>query len=426
MKLQMVGCSHHKSSLAMRERLAFNSDQAAAALDQWRTRFPATEAVLLSTCNRVEVYTAADAETALPSRQEVAAFLGQFHGLSLDALFDDLLEQSGEDADAVRHLFTVAASLDSMVLGEPQILAQVKQAYQLAQDRNCTGPLTHEMFQAALRTAKRIASETSIHKKRVSIASVAVGECAAAVFERFDDKQVLVIGAGEMGSEALRYLHDAGARRITIVNRSVDRAAAMAAQFGARAAAWDELDRWLVEADLVVSATGAPEPVVTCARFQQLEAQRYQRPLLILDLAVPRDFEPAIGDRLGVYLYSVDDLEAACARNRAERDGELPAALAIIDEETRAFMEALQHRATGPIVERLRESWQEIRDQELQRLFNKLPELAEPQRTEIRRAFERYVNKMLHPPLESIRRESRQGHPHGLVEALKRLFHLRD
>jgi glutamyl-tRNA reductase len=424
MKLQMVGCSHHKSSLAVRERLAFNADQAAAALDQWRARFPATEAVLLSTCNRVEVYAAADVETALPSRQEVAAFLGEFHGLSLDSLFDDLLEQSGEEA--VRHLFTVAASLDSMVLGEPQVLAQVKQAYQLAQDRNCAGPLTHEMFQAALRTAKRIASETSIHKRRVSVASVAVGECAAAVFERFDDKQVLVIGAGEMGAEALRYLYDAGARRVTIVNRNPERAAAMAEEYSVRAAAWDELDRWLVEADLVVSATGAAKPVVTLSRFLRLEARRYQRPQLILDLAVPRDFEPAIGDRLGVYLYCVDDLEAACLRNRAERDGELPAALAIIDEETSAFMEALQHRATGPIVERLRESWQEIRDHELRRLFNKLPELAEPQREEIRRAFERYVNKMLHPPLESIRLESRHGHPHGLLDALKRLFHLSD
>jgi glutamyl-tRNA reductase len=424
MKLQMVGCSHRHSSLALRERLAFNPAQAAEALDRWRLRYPATEAVLLSTCNRVEIYTAWDTEVAGPDHQQVAEFLAEFHGIDLCAIFDDLFEQSGEAA--VRHLFTVAASVDSMVLGEPQILAQVKQAYQLAQQHESAGPLTHEMFQAALRVAKRVANETSLYRKRVSIASVAVGDFAHDIFDRFDDKQVLVIGAGEMGEEALRYLCDEGARNIAIVNRSAERAAAMAEQFSGRAAAWEQLDDCLVAADLVVSTTGAAEPIVSLARFQRIEPRRYQRPLLILDLAVPRDFEAAIGDRLGVYLYSIDDLEAVCQRNRRERDGELPAALAIVDEETQRFMEELHHRATGPIVKRLRDSWHDLRDQELERLFKKLPSLSEAERDEVRRSFERYVNKMLHPPLERIRDESRRGHPQGLLEALKRLFHLRD
>ena len=424
MKLQMVGCSHHHSSLELRERLAFNPAQAADALDRWRSRFPATEAVLLSTCNRVELYTAWDTGTAGPNHQQVAEFLAEFHGLDLDAIFDDLFEQSGEAA--VRHLFTVAASLDSMVLGEPQILAQVKQAYQLAQERASTGPLTHEMFQAALRVAKRVANETSLYRKRVSVASVAVGEFARDIFDRFDDKQVLVIGAGEMADEALRYLRDEGAQQLTIINRHAERAAAMAEQFAGRAGAWGQLDEQLVAADLIVSATGAAEPIVTLERFLRIEPRRYQRPLLVLDLAVPRDFEAAIGDRLGVYLYSIDDLEAVCQRNRRERDSELPSALAIIEEETQRFMDDLHHRATGPVVQRLRENWQELRDQELDRLFGKLPELSETERDDIRRSFERYVNKMLHPPLERIRDESRRGHPHGLLEALKRLFHLKD
>jgi glutamyl-tRNA reductase len=424
MKLQMVGCSHHNSSLALREQLAFSSAQAAEALERWRRQYPATEAVLLSTCNRVELYTAWDTEAAGPNHQQVAEFLAECRGVDLCSIFDDLFEQSGEAA--VRHLFTVAASLDSMVLGEPQILAQVKQAYQLAQAQQSAGPLTHEMFQAALRVAKRVAGETSLYRKRVSIASVAVGDFARDIFDRFDDKQVLVIGAGQMGEEALRYLRDEGVGRLTVINRHADRATAMAEQFAGRAAAWEELDDWLVAADLIVSTTGAPEPVVSLERFRRIEPRRYQRPLLILDLAVPRDFEPAIGDCLGVYLYSIDDLEAVCQRNRRERDSELPAAVAIIEDETRRFMEDLHHRATGPVVQRLRQSWQELRDQELERLFNKLPNLEEPQREEIRRSFERYVNKMLHPPLERIRDESRHGHPHGLLEALKRLFHLKD
>ncbi len=424
MKLQLVGCSHHNAPIALRERLAFNPDQAAAALDRWHARFPATEAVLLSTCNRVEVYTACDVDEAGPNHHEVAEFLADFHGLELPEIFDDLFEQSGEAA--VRHLFTVAASLDSLVLGEPQILAQVKQAYQLAQQRDSAGPLTHEMFQAALHVAKRVARETTIYEKRVSIPSVAVGDFARQIFDRFDDKQVLVIGAGEMGEETLRYLKDAGARDVTIVNRSAERAADLAARFQAMSAPWEELDRRLAAADLVVSTTGAVEPIVTLERFLKLEPERYQRTLLVLDLAVPRDFEPAIGNRLGVYLYSVDDLEEAARQNRQQRDRELPAALAIVDDETRRFMEEMHHRATGPIIQRLRENWAEIGEQELRRLFNKLPDLNERERDEIRQTFERYVNKMLHPPLERLRDDSRHGHPHGLLEALKRLFHLKE
>jgi glutamyl-tRNA reductase len=424
MKLQMVGCSHHNAPLEIRERLAFNPEQAAAALLQWREEFPNVEAVLLSTCNRVEVYAASENAKECPSHHAVAEFLAQFHGLDLVSVFDDLFEQSGEGM--VRHLFMVAASLDSMVLGEPQILAQVKQAYQLAQEQQSAGPLTHEIFQAALHVAKRVAGETAINERRVSIPSVAVADFAREIFERFDDKRVLVIGAGEMAEETVRYLRELGGRDITVVNRSRPRAEQLAESFAGQAAPWDELDRLLVEADLVVSTTGASQPVVTLARYRAIEPRRYQRPLFILDLAVPRDFDSAISDCLGVYLYSVDDLAAACERNRRARDKELPRALAIVDEETQRFMAELHHRATGPIIQRLRHGWHILRDQELQRLFNKLPELDERSRGEIEQAFERYSNKLLHPPLESLRDESRHGVPHTLLDALKRLFNLKD
>jgi glutamyl-tRNA reductase len=424
MKLQMVGCSHHNAPLEVRERLAFNAEQAGAALARWRAEFPSTEAVLLSTCNRVEVYTASESAKEGPTHHQVAEFLADCHGLDLVSVFDELFEQSGEGM--VRHLFTVAASLDSMVLGEPQILAQVKQAYQLAQQHQSAGPLTHEIFQSALHVAKRVAGETAINERRVSIPSVAVGDFAREIFERFDDKQVLVIGAGEMAEETLLYLRDAGARQITVINRGHDRAGSLAERCGGRAAAWEELDRLLTMADLVVSTTGAAQPIVSLARYRQIEAERFQRPIFILDLAVPRDFDPAISDCLGVYLYSVDDLGAACQRNRQRRDRELPRALAIVEEETQRFMAELHHRATGPIIQRLRQGWQALRDQELARLFNKLPELDQRGRAEIEQAFDRYVNKLLHPPLESLRDESRHGAPHGLLEALKRLFKLKD
>ncbi len=425
MKLQLVGCSHHHASLEMRERLAFTPAQAETALDALRTQFPQSEVVLLSTCNRVELYAAAEDPACAPSHHQLVEFLATFHGLSFHAIFDDLFERTGEDA--VTHLFTVAAGLDSMVIGEPQILSQVKQAYDLACVRNAAGPLTHGAFQAAMRVAKRVASETSIARRRVSIPSVAVADYAKQIFETFDDKHVLVIGAGEMAEETLRYLTDEGARQVTVVNRTPQRAEELAGRWNGRTVPWDQLQAQLVEADLVVSTTGASEPIVTLDDFRRIEAKRHQRPLFILDLAVPRDFDPAIGEHgLAVYLYSIDDLQAACEKNRREREKELPQALAIVEHEAAEFMADLNRRATGPIIRRLKQGAQQPMEDELRRLFNKLPDLDERARAEIEQSFRRLVNKLLHPPLESLRDEAREGVPHGLLEALKRLFQLKD
>lgn len=420
MKLQVVGCSHRNSSLATRERLAFSPSQAGEALDDLHSRFPDSEAVLLSTCNRVELYTAAEDPAAGPTQEQLVEFLAGFHGLHVGDLFDELFERTGEDA--VRHLFQVAASLDSMVLGESQIVNQVWQAYSLAQNRQTAGPLTNQIFQTAMRVAKRVASETSINEKRLSIPSVAVGDFAKNIFERFDDKQVLVIGAGEMAEETLRYLRDEGVRRVSVLNRNFDRARALAEQWQGAALAWEELPAALVEADLVVSTTGATQPVVTLATYRRIEPAREQRDLFILDLAVPRDFEPAIADCLNVYLYSIDDLEETCRHNREERNAELPKATAIVEAETARFMADLHHHATGPIIKRLRQGWQQPKEDELKRLFNRLPDLTVGERDEIRQSFDRLINKLLHPPLESLRDESRHGIPHALLDAIKRLW----
>jgi len=425
MKLQLVGCSHHTAPVEIREKLAFNPDQVRQALQSLRRRFPETEAVLLSTCNRVELYIASEVATACPSHHDVVNFLAEFHGLSTDEIFNDLFERTGEDF--VRHLFMVAASLDSMVIGEAQILSQVKQAYDLATTEESVGPLTNSAFQAALRVAKRVATETAIQQKRVSIPSVAVADFASQVFERFDDKKVLVIGAGEMGEETLRYLIDEGARDITIVNRSRERAEALSDQLGGRVSTWDKLPEHLVEADLVISTTGASEPIMSAQRFSAIEAARAQRPLFILDLAVPRDFDPKVGDFPGVYLYSVDDLGKHCERNRREREREWPKAQRIIEEETARFMTDLHHRSTGPTIKRLKARADEVKAEELDRLLNKLGTNIDPKvRGEIEKGFERLVNKLLHPPLESLRDEAAQGAPHGLLDALKRLFRLSD
>ncbi|MFM8733963.1 MAG: glutamyl-tRNA reductase [Pirellulales bacterium] len=424
MTLALVGGTHRTVPLALRERLAFSAEQAAEALSRFRDRFPGREGVLLSTCNRVEFYAAGDTNAAAPAAEQLVSFLAECRGLDAASLVPVL---SGERDDAVvRHLFGVAAGLDSMVLGEPQILAQVKQAWSIAQDSRTSGPLTSGMFQAALRTAKRVATETALGRERVSIPSVAVADFASGVFERFDDKRVLLVGAGKMAAETLRYLREAGARDIVIVNRSAARADDLASRLAARPAGLADLEPELVAADLVVSTTGATEHVVSLDLFGRVESRREGRPLVVLDLAVPRDFDPRIGERPGVWLYCVDDLAAACAANRRSRQRELPRALAIVDEETRRFMGDLHHRSTAPVIEQLRAGWSETGDAELERLFRRLPHLAAGDRDEIRQAFERYAAKMLHPPLASLRNESHSGPPHGLLDALKRLFDLRD
>jgi glutamyl-tRNA reductase len=424
MKLQMLGCSHHGTPLEVRELLAFSEDQCQTALAELRQRFPECESVLISTCNRVELYTASSNAGGCPTTLQLVDFLAGFHRLDPEQICRVLSERSGEDA--VRHLFMVASSLDSMVVGEAQILSQVKQAYALARTGDSAGPLINAFFQAALRVAKRIATETSIHERRVSIPSVAVADFAAQIFERFDDKSVLVIGAGEMGEETLRYLKDKGARDIALVNRNRQRAERLAASVGGRVLPWEQLYPALVAADLVIGTTGSDEPILTAAQYEPIHVQRQQRPLFMLDLAVPRDFEAAIGDFLGVYLYSIDDLKRACEANRRAREKEWPKAERIIQAETARFLADLNHRATGPTIKRLRQQADRLKVEEMQRLLNKLGTIDERSRLEIEQSFDRLVNKLLHPPLERLRDEAERGSHHGLLDALTRLFQLKD
>jgi glutamyl-tRNA reductase len=229
-----------------------------------------------------------------------------------------------------------------------------------------------------------------------------------------------------MAEETLHYLRDEGAHQITIVNRSLDRAEELAGRWQGRAICWDQLIEALATADLVISTTAADEPIVSVGQFGRVERARHGRPMFILDLAVPRDFDPAIGERPDIYLYSIDDLKAACERNRQARDKELPAALKIVDREAARFVRDWRHRATGPVIEQLRQGWEKPKEEELRRLLNKLPQLDERGREEVRRAFDRLVNKLLHQPMESLRDEARKGVPQALVEALAKLFRLRD
>jgi glutamyl-tRNA reductase len=421
--LRVIGLNHHSAPLEVREQLAFSPTQVAAALTEWQDQTTDLEAVLLSTCNRTEFYVASP-ETELPPTEQLLQFL--LRQKSSPATGFTLASQvfTLDNTDAAEHLFAVASGLDSMVLGEVQILSQVKAAYQLALDADTVGTWLHTLFQTALKTAKRVATETALHEHRISIPSIAVSDFAKRIFERFEDKNILVFGAGDMGQETLRYLIEYGAKSITVLNRHRERAETLAEQFGGNVADWQHRFELLATADIIISTTSADEPVVTLADYQRVEANRRGRMLFVLDLAVPRDFEPAIAQCAGVYLYSVDDLQEVCNRNRQERDREIPQAEKIVKRSAETFIKEMTHRRHGAVIQQLREQWTKTKEAELLRLFNRLPELSEQEREEIRYAFDRLLAKYLHSPLVSLREEPPDGEPHKLVDALKKLFRL--
>ena len=423
MNLLALYCTHQTTPLPIRERLAFASqEQLKAAYLRLKERFPETESVVLSTCNRVELYVAraSDAEQLTPP--QLAQFLAEFHGVPMDEFVGELRFATG--SEAVRHLYEVISSLDSMVLGEPQIVNQVREAYRVAEVHSSCGPISHALFQGAIRTSGRVRTETRLSEGKVSIASVAVGDFAKSIFDHFDDKMVLIIGAGEMAEETLRYLKDEGVRDIVVINRSPERAERVAAEWGGRAVPWSELETWLGRADVIVSTTGAEKPIVDARLFKRVRESNPGRTAFILDLGAPRDFAPSIKDLDNVFLYDIDSLRNTCEENRKARVREIDKARQIIDDETARFMAEYYHRASGEIVSRLMQDWHGVSKEELDRLFNKLPQLTSHDREQIERTVGRIVNKLLHPPLEALKDEARAGTPHGLINALKRLFGL--
>ncbi|MEM9941293.1 MAG: glutamyl-tRNA reductase [Planctomycetota bacterium] len=422
MNLLVVGCSHHQASVSMREQLAFSHSQIGPFLDLFYDRYPDSEAVLLSTCNRTEFYAAASKPELIPSRSEMVELLANQSGLLQSELDAGIF--SFTDRGAVKHLFSVAASLDSMVIGETQILAQVKRAYQLAVEKNEAMPVSHQAFQAAIRVARRVSNETSIHANRVSVPSVAICSLAKQIFERLNNKKILVIGAGEMAEESLTYILSEGGRDIVIANRTFESSQDLAKRCNGRVARWEDLEEELTQADLIVSTTGSTEPVVTGEIFQRIETKRNQNPMFILDLAVPRDFDENIGDYPNVYLYSLDDVQKQCLRNQKTRESQFPEALRIIEQETELFFADQRRRSSGTAIAMLKQKATETKEAELTRLMNRLEGVSTEHRLEIEKSFHRLVNKILHPPLESLQDDTAKGSKHGLLDAIKKLFQL--
>lgn len=425
MHWSMVSWSHHRTPIDVREKLSFSSEQVSDALRRFQVQFPDTESVLLSTCNRVELYCAASQADRLPRADELGSFLTGYHGLAYSELKEQVTAHSGEAT--IKHLFMVAASLDSMIVGEAQILSQVKAAYELACDSATASAIMHRAFQRATVVARRVANETEIHKRRISVPSVAVSEIASEFFERFDDKRILLIGAGDMGTETLRYLRDAGAEKIRVINRSLSKASELAQPFGAKVEAWENLDKSIAESDLIVSTTSASDPIVRVEQFKAIRSRRSQA-VLILDLAVPRDFEAAIAELPDVYLFTVDDLQQVCDRNILLRQEQWPKAAQIVEQETKRFLTESVHQGSGQTIKKLREQARQIKDDEYARLLAKLQTrgIDEQSQKEIEVAFDRLVNKLLHPPLQSLRDNADSTHHATMLDALRRLFQISD
>jgi len=327
MQLLLIGVNHRTAPIELRERLDFSVRGVASALVALAGRPSSSEAAVLSTCNRVEIYVACeDTERA---RRDLEVFISEFHGVPASEVAPHLYSQVG--IHAARHLFRVAAGLDSLVVGEPQILGQVKDAYSLAAEHHCTGPLLSKLFHAAFAAAKRVRSETALSEGGVSIGYAAVA-LARKIFGDLKGRTVLVVGAGEMGKLTAQHMRAQGIHRMLITSRTAAHAAALAETMNAMAMPWEELGTALVESDIVITATGSAVPILSRASLEQTIRTRRHRPLFIIDIAVPRDVEPAVGDLEQVFLYNIDDLQEVVRENLTRRTAEAGRAEVLLAE----------------------------------------------------------------------------------------------
>jgi glutamyl-tRNA reductase len=421
-----VGCNYHRTSIDLRERLAFDGNKLPRALDTLCSRH-SCEAVILSTCNRVELYLAA-AEPARIETEDVVAFLSEFHGIPAAAIGPHLYAH--RLGDAVRHLFRVAASLDSLIVGEGQIAGQVKKAYELAQEHATAGPLLHALFQHARQVAKRVRTETGIARGHVSVSSAAV-DYVRQVFDHFRDKTVLVIGAGKMGELTLRHLKGLRPHKILVTNRSPEKAKAVADGCGGEPVGWEKLDDALVKADIVLSTTGAPEPIVTLERYQKVVARRSGGTVVILDIAVPRDFDPRIHDGDRTCLFNIDDLKRIREATLADRLKHVGPAEAIVEQEAQRFLKDWTRRRNGPVIARLTQDFEAKRQAILENLFARLNgKLTDSDRRYIEGAFRLLQNQILHGPITALTEETHEESSptggHTLLDALRKLFRLEE
>jgi glutamyl-tRNA reductase len=419
-ELFVVGISWRTAPVAVREKLAFREEEVPDVLRGMTGALPVAEALLVSTCNRVEVYGVARA--GQDPTGPVRRFLAEVRNVRPADVADVLYDHRG--SAAVRHVFRVASALDSLVLGEAQILGQLKAAYAASGQAGTSGPVLGRCLERAFGVAKRVRTETSISRGAANVSSVAV-ELAARVFGDLTGKHVLVIGAGKMSTLAARHLYASGAQRIVVTNRSPEKAETLAAEIDGVARPWADLEKLLVEADVVISSTGAREPILTKPLFKKVTKARRWRPIMVIDIAVPRDAEPAIADFDGLYLFDIDDLEKVVAANLAERAKAGEHAARIVEHEAGQFERWLRSQGVVPTIRALRERFAQVADAEVQKTLDALARREHTpaqQREAIQRLVQLVVNKLLHPPTVALREASTPDEAALRAEVLCDLF----
>ncbi|RMG90351.1 MAG: glutamyl-tRNA reductase [Candidatus Dadabacteria bacterium] len=420
MDILVVGLSHKTAPVEIREKVAFAADCLHDALERVRVGGVVPEAVIVSTCNRVEVYAAArDRQEGV---EQVVRFFADYHDIPLEELRPHLYVYEGPEA--VRHVFRVASSLDSMVVGEPQILGQVKDAYEAAAAGKATGLVLNKFMHKAFSTAKRVRTETAIAQSAVSVSFAAV-QLARAIFGTLEGKSVLVIGAGEMCELAVTHLVENGVREVQVTNRTLARAEELAARFGGRAVPFEEFSYHLPEVDIVISSTGAPHFVLGVEAVRSAMKARKQKPMFLIDIAVPRDIDPRINDLANVYLYDVDDLQSVVEQNKKEREKEAAKAEQIVAEEVESFQAWLKTLEVTPTIRALRERFDAIRKAELEKTLRVFGDgLTAKQRKSLEAMSQAIVNKILHEPTVYLKRAANDPELEAAVDAVRRLFGL--
>ena len=422
MSIVLVGINHKTAPIDVRERLAFSEQACAASLRELVDGELIREGLIVSTCNRVDVLTETTTGRFNDSTERVIQILGRTGQLPRDFFEANLYKHV--DDDAVRHLFRVASSLDSMVVGEPQVLGQVRQAYSIALDAGTAGRVLNRLIHHAFRVAKRVRTETGIGANAVSISYMAV-ELGKKIFDSLKGRTALLIGAGEMAELSARHLVNAGVSRVMVANRTGLSAQQLASAFGGEAVNFDQLSEHLAEADVVICSTGADEYVVTEAMAREALTRRRNRPSFFIDISVPRNVDPAIGKIPNMFVFDIDDLEAVISSNIREREREAERAELIVESEIMQFQQALRVLDAGPAIGTFRQTLQDIAKLELNRRRAQLGPLTPEQERAIEALLLATVNKISHPVLSHLRRTYDSADAET-IEAWRELFGLED
>jgi glutamyl-tRNA reductase len=417
--LTLVGMNHRSAPLALREQACFPEDGVPAALQRLREEHGATEALIIATCNRVEILTRSrDGGTAA---QEIRSFLAKERGLPAETIEQHVYVHEG--LQAARHVFAVACGLDSMVLGEPQILGQVKRAYAVAREAHAVGPVLDRLMQHVFAAAKRVRTATGISRHAVSVA-YAASTLARTIFGELSGCGVLLLGAGKMSDLAARHLASQGVRDLTVTNRTYARALDLAESLGGRAVPWDALQAELTRVDIVVTGTAAAQPVLLKSHIKDAMRQRKGRPLFIVDIAVPRDVEPSAGDLDGVYLYDVDDLQDVVDAGLNERRRAADAARVMLDAEVTAFDRWRQTVDLGPTIAALHGQLHRIGHEEIERFGRRLHSLSPEQHAVVEDLARSLIQKVLHAPIVALKSAADRGEAAARAALYREIFGL--